>query len=561
MPASGPEILKRKDKLKAMEMNHRDRWDKIAKLFDPYTRGIITRQKNGESVTYDIYDSTGEQALDTLGKFIAGEIINPKRKYIEIRPSDPELQDDDTCKEWCEESRDRMMDALARSNFYTEAPLAIKQVAGYGTASLFWTEKAAMPWERNTGTFRGLYFRCDKVGRFLIAVNGNGEVDTNYRNFKLSARAANQLFPNAPDQCQFKRALESEKPDQDFEFWHAVYPRTEAGYGAKGFPWASCYVEEASKEIVDESGFKQFRFACPRWDIVPGETYGRGACELVYNDMTTKNKAREMMLQAAALKIRPPVFSRFDSIIGSLRIKPAGLTTVNTHGQRIQDCIVPWDAGGDLKFAQIEDDKLKQAIRAGLYVDVIQQVLEMDLKEVNNYTLAKKLELLYQILGSTYGRFEKEFLKALFDPLVVYLFEQGLFSPPPQALVEGGGGVDITFENQLAKAQAADEAGALNKTFGDLSPIITYQVQTAGMAEVLDGFDFDKWRDTIAARNGVPATVTRSEAEVKQIRDARTKAQLQQKQQQDLMQMSQGAKNIAPLVQSMQGMPQLPAPA
>ena len=550
----GQEIISRRDRLKNQRSPFEGRWDRIARLFDPPSYGATSQPAQGATITSECFDSTGIQALDVLAKFISSEIINPARKYVSIKPSDPAIEDDDEIKEWCEESRDRVMTILEKSNFYTEAALTIKQVAGFGSGSMFWGERVPLPQEGDQPGFRGLRFQCDRVGRFLIGLNANNEVDTNFRDFQISARQADKMFPKASEAAKFKMALKNNnRQDELFTFVHAVYPREEKGYGSKGFAWASCYVEEASKELVDEGGYKQFRFACPRWDLVPGETYGRGAAEIAYDTMATKNKARQMVFEAMAIKIRPPIFARHDSVIGTLRIKPAGYTAINTHGLPIQQAIMPWDAGGDFRLAQMEDEKLKQEIRSMLYVDVIQQVLEMDLKDVNNYTFAKKLELLYWVLGSVYGRFEKEFLRALFDPLFLYLFEHGQFSSPPEALLASGGSLDIEFENPLSKAQASKEVNALSLAYQDLAPIIAYQLQTTQRADILDNYDMDKWAEQVNKIRGVPATVTRSEQEIKQIRQARMNAQQQQAQMDQVTQGSEAARNIAPLLTAVQG--------
>jgi hypothetical protein len=549
---TGVEIIKRRDLLRANRDLYTEKWDRIAKLFDPTTIGTTSNLTPGAPIMQQNFDSTGQQALDILGKFITAELMNPSRKYVAFKPSDPRLDNDDAIKEWCEECRDRTLEILARSNFYTEGALAIKQDAGFGSASLFWGQRVSQPWEKIVG-FRGLRFQCDRVGRFLIATNANGEVDTNFREFKLSARAADKMFPKAPPGTRFSQYMRADKVDEETNFIHAVYPREEKGYGNKGMPWASCYVEEESKIIVDESGFNHFPFACPRWDVMPNETYGRGAAELAYNTMATKNKAREMTLEALAIKIRPPVFARHDSVIGTLRIKPAGYTAINTHGLPINQAIMPFDAGGDFKLAQMEDEKLKQEVRSMLYVDVIQQVLEMELKDVNNYTFAKKLELLYWVLGSVYGRFEREFLRALFDPLFMYLYENRQFSPPPDALLASGGSIDIEFDNPLAKAQGAKEVNSLNLAFQDLAPVIAYQTQISGRADILDVYNWDAWAEQVNKLRGVPATVTRSEQEIAKIRKARIEAQQNQAQMDQIQQGAEAAGKVAPLLTALQG--------
>ena len=393
--AKGADIIARWGKLKAERGSFEERWDKISRLFDPTSYGSASQRGEGESITSQVYDSNGFHALDTLAKFISNEIINPAEKFLNYTPGNPQLRDVDEVKEWCEEARDRTLAIITKSNFFNEMPVGFKSLAGMGNGSVFWGQRVAGANEQPQPGFRGLRFRADKIGRFAWAANANGEVDTNFIDFQISAAAADEMFPKAPESAAFKKAIAEKHPDRKCKFIHAVYPRPkgEKGYGNKGFQWASCYVEEESKEIMDESGFRYFPFFTPRWDLVPGETYGRGAAELAYNSMATKNKAREMTFQEWALKIRRPVLAAQDSIIGVMRMKPAGVTVVNTRGQRIQDVIQPYDTGGDAQFNEIQDEKLRNEVRQMLFVDVIMQLLEQDLKDVNNATYFKKLDI------------------------------------------------------------------------------------------------------------------------------------------------------------------------
>lgn len=552
--ADGTEILARRDKLKNNRRNYEDRWDKISKLFDSSSYGVANTIAEGQSLGDDVYDSTGQHALDMLGKFISSEIINPSQKFLNYTPGNPALKDDDAVKEWCEESRDRTLETIAKSNFFNEMPLSFKSLAGMGNASVFWGEKVQLPNQRPFPGFRGLRFRCDKIGRFLFGANANGEIDTNFIEFQLSARAAAQMFPKAAANSAFNVAINSKNEDKMCKFVHAVYPRPqgEKGYGSKGYAWASCYVEEESKKIVDESGFRYFPFFTPRWDLVPGEVYGRGAAELALHHAQTKNKARAMTFQEWALRIRRPVLAAQDSIIGVMRMKPAGVTVVNTRGLPVNQVVQPFDTGGDAQFNDTEDEKLRNEIRQMLYVDVISQVLEQDLKDVNNFTYAKKLDILFRLLGPVYGNVEHE-LRRLFDSLFLFLYEAGQFSQPPDILLEAGGEIQIEFDNGLARAASMADVNSINTAFADLAPFVNFEMQTKGYSEIMDGFDMDKLRDHVAKVRGIPATITKSPEEIKQVRDARAQQTQETQQKQDMMMMAEGAGKAAPALQMIMG--------
>ena len=309
--------------------------------------------------------------------------------------------------------------------------------------------------------------------------------------------------------------------DARFTFLHAVYPRPKAEYkaGALGMPWASCWVEKESKHIVSESGYRTFPAAVPRYHKTPGEVYGRGRGELAFPDTSTLNTAKRMGLEDWALKIRPPILSRHDSVIGTLRLTPAGQTSVNTHGQRIQDTIMPFQTGSHPEVSAIKEEELRKSIRQIFYVDQILALLEVQKTEMTAYEYAKKIELLFRLLGPVYGRLEWEFLHRLIDISFDVMLAAGAFSPPPEEVYESDGQIDVEFQNPIAKAQRTGDVEAITLAVNDLAPLGQIYPQ------VWDGFDPDKTRAHIFDIRGVPAKVTRSEEEIAAVREAKARQQ------------------------------------
>jgi len=557
MAVNGKDVVRRYEALRSDRMNFENRWEKLAPFISPTRYGILTQMSQGQDVMQDVFDSQGIFAADVLAKFLAGEVINPSEEWAQNIHGNKELRDNDEVREWLEECTRIQHSDLARSNFYLEGPSMLVDHAGFGTGSLFFTERPPLVNMPSARGYRGTRFHCDKIGRFLICENPIGEVDTLYRDFIYTARQARDRWGDAALGSKVKQALAGNRPDERFTFIHAIQPRSpgEKGYGNKSYPWLSCYVEKEEHTVMEESGYQNYPAVNPRWDKTPGEVYGRGPGEIALNDILTKNKARQMELEDWALKIRPPVIVGHDSVVGTLRFRPAGLMTIKRHAnQSVRDAIAPFETGSRADVNQIEQEQLKVSINQAFFVDQIIQFLEMDLKDVNNYPFAKKLELLFKILGSTYGRMETEFLRPMWENHFMMLFRAGVLPPPPPVLAEypDGGLVDVEFQNPLARAQRSGENDAMGIALGNLAPIIELEMKLYGHSETFDWIDVDNNAKETFRSAGVPATRIKSDEQVQAYRKQRAEAEQAEQQTESMMQMAEGAGKAAPMVKAMQ---------
>jgi len=451
---------------------------------------------------------------------------------------------------------------FSASNFYAEAYESDIDYLGFGgPSSMLVEERPILPHIEQNG-YRGTRFTVDKVGRFVVHENGWLEIDEEYREFKLDAMAAVSRFgkDNIPDSVE--AAYHKQDYTTQFKFIHGVYPRpqNEKTYGNKKMPWASCYAEYATKEIVQESGYEEYPFLNPRWTRVPGEAYGRGLGEIALNDLITLNTAKKMSFEDWSLKIKPPILQAHDAVIGSLRLKPWGVTTVRLGGRAIGDLIQPFQTGSHPEISQIKEEELRRSIRQAFYVDQLRELLMIEgRKEMTAFEYLQKINLLNKILGPVYGRWESEFGNPLIARHFNLLYRRGVFSPPPDILVEQGGRIKVQFESPLARAQRMEEIQAMNQAMSEIAPIAEMQWKEAQITgrpvtqPILDGYDFDKYREHINKIHGVPATVTRSAKEVAVIRNSRAEAEQQAKAGQEAMMVAEGAGKVAPLLKVLQG--------
>jgi len=254
-----------------------------------------------------------------------------------------------------------------------------------------------------------------------------------------------------------------------------------------------------------------------------------------------------MGLEDWALKIRPPILTRHDSVIGTLRLTPAGPMSVNTHGAPIRDVIMPFETGSRPEVSQIKEEELRKSIRQIFFVDQILALMEVQKTEMTAFEFAKKIELLFRLLGPVYGRLEWEFLHRVVDIAFETMQAAGELPPPPPEMFETDGEIDVEFQNPLARAQRAGDVEAMGLAINDMAPLAQI------FPEIWDGFDPDKFRAHVFDVRGVPAKVVRNEEEIEAVRTARQQQQEQEEAVQQAAQISETAKNLAPILKVAQG--------
>jgi len=234
--------------------------------------------------------------------------------------------------------------------------------------------------------------------------------------------------------------------------------------------------------------------------------------------------------------------------MGTLKLIPGGPLVVNTMGQPLQNSLAPFETGSHPEVSQINEEELRRAIREVLYVDAIRQLMQVEKSEMTAYEFAKKIELLFRLLGPVYGRLEFEYLHSIVGLSFELQYAAKAFPPPPPSIQQTDGQIDIIFQNPIAKAQRSGDAEALLQSFNDLAPFVNM-----GRVEVLDRLDPSKVADGIYALRGVPAKWMRSDDEIAQLRSARDEQNQKDNQLAQLESVTKSAQQAAPAIQLFQG--------
>ena len=533
-------LLKQYQALKSQRAPWEPDWRDLATYILPRKRSAIgQRPAPGEKITQRLFDSTAIHANTLLAAAMQGSLTSAAFRWFRLRMRDDALTQDSEVAVWLEDTAARTYAALQQSNWTPELFEVYLDLGAMGTGAMLIVERDDLP----PGRWRGLLCRAIPIGTYCLAEDGLGRVNTLYYTLELSAAAAVERWGRDAVGPKIAKLAES-RPSDLVEIIHSVFPRVDGIYGGpRGRkPWASVYLAEADKTLIEEGGYDAFPFVVPRWTKASGEVYGRGQGHTALPDIRTLNKMTELELRAIAKAIDPPLLTKHHGVIGAIRLTPGAVTTTRDDPRT---SLVPLESGAKFQVGQIKSEQLKVAIRDMFFNSQLTFPAQQPMTATE---IERRYELMHRVLGPTLGRLEYELTIPAIERTVRLLWTRGALRPPPPILVEAaqqdGADIDILAEGPLARAQKGSEALAIERYFQLALPLS--QVEPS----ILDLTDFDEAARAVADATGVPAKVLRSPAAVAALRAQRQEADAQAAAMAQVQQLAQGARNVAPLLKA-----------
>lgn len=515
---SAEQLLKRWDRMVAKRQPAEALWQDIADLVAPGYNFITVTPTEGQKATRKIFDSTATKANSDLATNLAGAMIPTAHEWFSLTFEVEALNQMKAAKEWVEDCTRRMYTAFnTKSNLQRQGKTAFKQLTTFSQLCVFEEEKA--PDAR--GRFQGLRFKSLHAGTYCIEENADGDVDTVFYTFELSARAAYDKWAEACGPKVVACVTQKRDMEQLFEFIHAVYPDPTSATPR----WKSCILAKDDKKKVEEKTYTEFPFFVTRWDQRAGMVYGTdGPSEMAFGAYRSLNIAKEIVLKSAPLAMQPPTYERSDAVIGDPDLVPGGRTVVDASGP-IGDSFGFLDTHARVDVSQFVFAELRQEILEMYFIN------QMRLKQSPQMTATEVLELRNQmerLLGPVAGRIEEEFLSPMIKRTWAIMLRAGAFSAPPAELVayllEHGlteADLNVQYEGPLQRVRRSDDALAIVATVNDAIGMAT----GAEKPDILDSINFDKVLSTLGEIRGTPSDIFYDEKFVKQVRDARAQQQ------------------------------------
>ena len=517
-------------RLQTKRQNWESHWQEVADYMLPRKSDINKERSKGDKRNVQIFDATAVHSLELLASSLHGMLTSTATRWFQLRYKEALLNDSHEAKEWLEDAMDKMYVAFARSNFQQEIFENYHDLIAFGTSCLFIEED-------QDDIVR---FSARHIKEIYITEDQRGFVDTIYRKFKMTAKAAFDRF--GKEQLSRDLLVKFQKtPFDDVEMVHVVRRRNvfdPKKLDKQNMPFQSVYMEYETGHIISIGGFREFPYVVPRYLKASNEIYGRSPGMNSLPDVKVLNKMVEVSMKAAQKQVDPPLLVPDDAMILPIRTAPGSL---NYYRSGSRDRIEPLNIGANNPLGLNMEDQRRRAISRTFHVDqlLIQENRTMTATEVMQRNQEKM-----RILGPVIGRLQQELLQPLIIRVFNIMLRNKEFLPAPEVLANQQ--IEIEYVSPVALAQKGTQLEGIMRgleIFGSISQI----------SPVTDYIDENGLVKQIINILGLPAKMIKSDKEVEQLRAVRQEQQAAQAQMQMEMMQSEQAKNAAPLVQAING--------
>ena len=224
-------------------------------------------------------------------------------------------------------------------------------------------------------------------------------------------------------------------------------------------------------------------------------------------DVLTLNQLVKDDLRAKAKMIDPPLMAEERAIVGDLNIDPATLSMV-----RSVNGIKEFPTGGtqSLMASDTAIARLQDAIRSYYLTDRI-DFPEAQPQPMTATEAQIRYERLQRHLSATLAHLRNDLLNPIVERTFMMLIRRGQIEPPPEAVMQEGGQLDIEYLGSLTRAQQMDSVASIERTLG----------AAAGMMEAFPGvrhvIDAKQALRSIATKLNAPADILRDEKEIQKL--------------------------------------------
>ena len=522
-------LMKRYQTLQTNRSHWESHWQELGDYVCPRKADITKKRTGGDKRTELIFDGTAIHAAELMSASLHGMLTNAATPWFDLRYENDELNGDDEAKEWLEGATDVMYQHLARSNFQEQIHELYSDLVTFGTGVIF----------IENDDDDGFRFSTRHIAEVYVSEDEQGRVDTVFRKYKTTARAAVRQFGEQQVTQRISK-LNTDDPYAEIELLHVVMPREDRDRrkrNAVNKPFASIYLDPGEKMIIGESGFDEFPYCVPRFLKASFEIgYGRSPAMTALPDTKMVNKMSEIVIRASQLQIHPPLMVPDDGFMLPVRTTPGGL---NFYRSGTRDRIEPLNIGANNPLGEMQLEQRRQAIRAAFYVD---QLILGTGPQMTATEVVQRTEEKMRLLGPVLGRLQAELLQPLIGRCFAILSRQKAFAAAPPMLRDGN--IDIEYVSPLAKAQRTGDVQGILQMIEFLMPLMQLD---QGVADYLD---MDGLAKHIIKVTGTPATVVRGEGEVSGIRENRAAAMQQEQELMAAQQVASAAGEAAPALRA-----------
>lgn len=526
------EALKRE---RSSWINH---WRLISEVLLPRSgRFLVTENNRGDLRHASILDNWGTRALRTLSGGMMAGMTSPARPWFRLTTRNPDLDESPNVKAWLSKMTTLMLMIYNRSNVYRSLQMAYEELGAFGTCSVILLD------DYDTV----IHCMPLTIGEYAIATSARGEVNTCYREFRMTVAALVEEFGYENISQTARKLYDQGNYDEWITVVNAIEPRDYRDFrkrDAKNMPYRSVYFEDnglrpgadGPKGVLRESGFRTFPTLSARWNATGGDIYGTGPGMEALGDMRQLQSEQMYKSKAIASQADPAIQVSADMRNQEANLVPGGIVYVDNPGQSSLARAV-YDVRPDIQGLMMDVQDMHTRIDQAFYKDIFMMIAGSQNDRMTATEIAERHEEKMLMLGPVLERLNAELLTPLIKSTFQRLVVVHLVPELPQEL--NGVDLQVDFVSILAQAQRAVITNSIDRFTQNLGQL------AAVKPEVLDKFNADAWADIYADALGIDPELVVANKQVALIRQQRAEAQAQQAKAEQAQQMAGVAKDLS----------------
>lgn len=541
MPTANPSISKAPSKPRADELiqeyeqqlssrrNFESYWQTLHDYFYIESQNVNKTYASGNELDPSyLWDATTVETSDVFASGFMNYLTPPSSKWFRLRHRDPELSSRKEISTYLEEVMEEVNYAINRSNFYDQMFPAYKSSGIYGTALLFEEEDIE----------DDIRFHNMPLKQVVIVEDARGRCSKYYIEFEYTANQAagrwGQEILSTELQQEIKEGKGDTKKHKFLLYIGYRYVREIQKTDKRNLPVEAVWIDVEARQIMDESGYNEYPAFCHRFDKRPFISWGFSPAMKALPFARMLNAIAKTNLRSMMKHTDPPIAVPHNAFIAPFNMNPRAINVYKKDSMDPKG-LFPFGNFGDPKVGIEAITYYSGQVKSLMFYDVFLAFSNIT-KEMNNPEIMERINEKMTMLGPAVGRYIDEVISPIIQRTIGILARRGKLPDPPVDMLMNPS-YEIDFVGMLAQAQRRTELNTLS----------TGLMMVGNMAqfapEVLDKINHDKVTDEIWGVLGAPSGVLRDDNEVKEIREGRAQASMEQNQMAQLHAGSEVAKN------------------
>lgn len=458
------EYEKKLSALKAERLNWEGDWKVIQENFMPFRGRFFMSEanKSQKSRINQSINNRGIMAVRTMRSGLMAGVASPARPWFRLATADPDMMKFRPVKEYMEIVERMMRDIFAQSNLYQVLPNVFGELGTFGTATMI-----SMPNFQDVVRFFPV-----TIGQYSLATNEDQNVDTMYREFRMTSKQAMERFQGRVSET-IKRAYQEGNYTTMYDFCHAIEPNPNAKSNAIAgvdMPYKSVYFERGSSaqnftETSKESGFGAFNVMAPRWETTGEDVYGYGCGYFGLGDNKQLQIQEKRKGQAIDKMVSPPM--KAPSTMKNVPIVgiPAGVTYYDSTGAAGGDGISPlYEVRPAIQELALDMQRVEERISRAFYEDLFLMLAQSDRRQITAREIDERVEEKLLMLGPAMESMHNELLNPIIGNTYAEMVKANMLPEPPDEIA--GQPLKVEYISTMAQAQKMVGIGSIERWIG-----------------------------------------------------------------------------------------------